>query len=224
MSANSEKMKMISRASSASIVTIAVRANNATTAITSSAIPYTANPFLQSRSKYSASEARSIIIAPTAYPKITPIAQKAWFVAIHRVLDALLIEGGHDGRIGEVHGQHLVQDAVFLQVGLDLVLLRLGDRAGAGPQLDDEAVVRRALHPIAVPPRAGEEGEIRVAVLRAVGIVPERDRHGRERPRADEFTGHAANRMSVGVPDVHGHAQSRALQFASPDRQQRTGI
>ena len=80
---------------------------------------------------------------------------------------------------------------------------------------DHEAVIRRALRPVSVTPRAFVMLEVRRAIPGAVGIVPERHRHAGKRLRADQFTGHADDWIGVGIPHLDGHAEPETLQFAA---------
>ena len=80
----------------------------------------------------------------------------------------------------------------------------------------------RPLGEVAVAPDAGEALEVGGAVFRAVGIVPEADRHRRERRacrRARPCS--PASGLAVVVEDVDLHAEPAALDLAAPDRQRR---
>ena len=74
---------------------------------------------------------------------------------------------------------------------------------GVRPAGHDHAAALGHLHPVAVPPDAGEGGEVGVAVARAVGVVPEAQRHRRHRLGDDELAdlaGHAAGRRRSRPP------------------------
>jgi hypothetical protein len=58
-------------------------------------------------------------------------------------------------------------------------------------------------------------------VLRAIGVVPETDRHHREGPRANELTFLRVQRPAVVVEHVARHAQAAALDLAAANRLQR---
>src|SRR3546814_357569 len=82
---------------------------------------------------------------------------------------------------------HLVQrlDLTVDLGGADPDAARVERRVGA--PVDDQAVMLRQLDIVAVPPDVREAGEIGVPVLPALGVVPEADRPGRERPDREEF-------------------------------------
>ena len=73
-------------------------------------------------------------------------------------------------------------------------------------------------HPVAMAPDVWKPLEIRGAILRAVRIVPESDRHRWERGLADELALVAANRMAVLVEHVDVEPESATLKLAAPDR------
>src|SRR5690606_27920241 len=76
---------------------------------------------------------------------------------------------------------------------------------GIGAPVNDHPVARRELRVVAVAPDAGEALEIRRAKLAPVRVVPEAERHRRERRCADELALAAANRPASFVEylDVH---------------------
>ena len=87
-----------------------------------------------------------------------------------------------------------------------------------GAAVDDHAAVLGPLGEVAVAPDVGEALEVGGAVFLAVGIVPEADRHRRERRGADELALLAAHRLAVVVEDVDRHAEAAALDLAAPHR------
>src|SRR5947199_9895362 len=93
---------------------------------------------------------------------------------------------------------------------------------GVGPSIDNHAVMLGQFHVIAVAPYAGETFEVRRAILRAIGIVPEPDRHRREGPRADKLALFTTYRMTRLIVDIDAHAQTPALELATPHRSGRT--
>ena len=69
---------------------------------------------------------------------------------------------------------------------------------------------------------SGKRSKYAARYLRAVGVVPEADRHRRERRRADELAllaARAAAPCSSNTSTVH--AEAAALQLAAPHRQRR---
>src|SRR6185503_4339856 len=84
-----------------------------------------------------------------------------------------------------------------------------------GAAVDDEAVVRGDLDPIAMTPDAGKPLEVRRAVLAAVGIVPETDRHGGKRALAHELALLLADGTAVLVEHVDVEPETAALQLAA---------
>src|SRR5581483_7555468 len=89
------------------------------------------------------------------------------------------------------------------------------------PAEDDEAVVRGDLDPIAMAPDAGKPLEVRSAVLAAVRIVPEPDRHRGKRALAHELALLLADGTAVLVEHVDVQPEPAALQLAAPDGQRR---
>src|SRR4051812_42475619 len=89
---------------------------------------------------------------------------------------------------------------------------------GVRPAVDDDAVVLGDLGPVAVAPDVRVLLEIRSAVPRAVGIVPEADRHRGERPRADQLALFSLQRAPLLVEHIDRHAESLRLDLAAPDR------
>ena len=74
---------------------------------------------------------------------------------------------------------------------------------------------------IAVGPNAGEGVEVGILVTLTIRVLPEADRHGRQRLSADQFAPAFADRLAV-VAIGHGvHAQEAALDFAATHGQQR---
>src|SRR5581483_5875851 len=78
--------------------------------------------------------------------------------------------------------------------------------------------MRGDLRPVTVAPDIGIFLEICRAVLRAVGIVPETDRHRGKRPGADELAFLADHRTAVFVVHLHRHAETFGLDLAAPHR------
>ena len=77
--------------------------------------------------------------------------------------------------------------------------------------------------PVAVAPDAGEVLEVRRAVARAVGVVPEADRHRRHRPGDDQLALLADQRAAVRRERLDRAAEVAAADLALPDRDQRRG-
>ncbi len=82
-----------------------------------------------------------------------------------------------------------------------------GIQHGVRPAVDHDAAVRRELGVVAVAPHVRESLEVSGAVLAAVGVVPEADRHRRKRRRADELaflararSGRSASKISTFMP------------------------
>src|SRR5438552_4904425 len=92
-----------------------------------------------------------------------------------------------------------------------------GIERGIRASVDNHAVVRGELDPVAVAPDAGKALEVRGAILRAVVIVPEAERHRRKRRGADELALLPSHRLAVLVVHVDLHAQVPALELAAPD-------
>jgi hypothetical protein len=65
-----------------------------------------------------------------------------------------------------------------------------------------------------VPPHAGELLEIRLAIARVAGIVPEMQRHRRGRARDHEFADFVEDFLTRLVPRVHVHAERTRLNLA----------
>jgi hypothetical protein len=87
--------------------------------------------------------------------------------------------------------------------------------------VNDHAADAGPFGEVAMGPDVVESGEIGRVVFLAVRIVPETDRHGRKRLGADQFTLFAGDGLAVVVPDLDGHAETRTLDLAAPDRQRR---
>src|SRR5262245_43372331 len=90
-----------------------------------------------------------------------------------------------------------------------------------GPAVDDHAVVRGYLAPVAVSPDAWKFFEVCGAIFRSVGIVPETYRKGRKRPSADEFAFSPYHGASILVVHLDLEAESAALDLAPPNGQDR---
>src|SRR5438552_4110601 len=120
-------------------------------------------------------------------------------------IDQRLVEGDTVAQADEQHHAHIAHfarrpiltddDALydFLEL-LDLAVDFGGPDAhsarverGVRAAVDDHAVVRAKLDPVAMTPDAGKTLEVRRAILRAIGIVPEAERHRRKRGGADEL-------------------------------------
>src|SRR6185503_9453225 len=93
------------------------------------------------------------------------------------------------------------------------------DRVGAA--VDDEAAVPGLFAPVAVAPDVRVFLEIGRAVLGAVGIVPEADRHRGERPGADQLAFFTLYRATFLVENRHRHAEALGLDLAAPYRTHR---
>src|SRR5208283_1781427 len=86
-----------------------------------------------------------------------------------------------------------------------------------GAPVDDEAARPGLGRGLAMAPNIGEAREVGVLVPLAARIVPEADRHRRERPSADELALGSENAAAVVIPDFDGHAEARALNLAAND-------
>ncbi len=86
---------------------------------------------------------------------------------------------------------------------------------------DDQSVVLGEDGVIPVMPYAGKALEVGGAVLAALRVVPEADRHRGEGCGADEFARRAADGAAFFVEDFDFHAKPTALEFAPPHRKQR---
>src|SRR5690606_33872964 len=94
---------------------------------------------------------------------------------------------------------------------------------GVGTAVDDGAAVFGEFDEITVGPNAGEAVEVGVLVARVVRVLPEADRHGRQRLAADQFAPAVADRLTV-IAVGHGvNAQESALDLATAHWQQRGG-
>src|SRR5207302_6678869 len=62
-----------------------------------------------------------------------------------------------------------------------------GIQRGVAPAIDDVAAIASHLGPVTVPPYAGEIIEARGAILGAIRIIPELDRHAGERLGTDQL-------------------------------------
>src|SRR5262249_55477565 len=93
----------------------------------------------------------------------------------------------------------------------DSIDLRGADPHAAGIQhgvrtsIDHEAVVLGELGVIAVTPDVREAREVRLVIEAPVRVVPETDRHRRERRGADELAFRTAQRAAVRVEDLDLH-------------------
>ncbi len=81
--------------------------------------------------------------------------------------------------------------------------------------------MRGELDVIAVTPHVRVFFEICGPVFFSVGVVPEADRHRRERSRAYELAFGAAYRLALLIEHFNFHSQTPALNFAAPYRQNR---
>ncbi len=86
---------------------------------------------------------------------------------------------------------------------------------GVGAAEDHEASARRHEGVVAVVPDAAKALEVGRAVAGAAGVVPEPERHRRERGGADELAFLLDDRPPFVVPDLHLHAEPAALQLAA---------
>ncbi|MNH12849.1 hypothetical protein D3C79_724030 [compost metagenome] len=84
--------------------------------------------------------------------------------------------------------------------------------------MDQHAAFRCLLGVVALCPDAGVLTEISGAKAFALGIVPKTQWHGGKVPSADQLTFLADQRLTVRVPDLHGHAQALALDLPAPHR------
>ena len=85
--------------------------------------------------------------------------------------------------------------------------------------IDDDPIVRSELDKVTVTPDTGKALEIGGTVSGAIGVIPESERHARERCSAHQFALFLPNRVTVLVEHLDPHAQPAALQFSTPDRQ-----
>src|SRR5690606_26825757 len=76
----------------------------------------------------------------------------------------------------------------------------------------------------AMAPDILEAVEISGIIFGPAGVVPEADRHGRKRFRADELALLTAHGMTLVVPHIDRHAERRPLDLAGPDRLHRHRI
>jgi hypothetical protein len=88
---------------------------------------------------------------------------------------------------------------------------------GIAPPVNDVATVASDLRPIAMPPHVREILEVRGAIFLTIGIVPERHRHARKRPRANELAGNQSHRASTVVEHIDSHAESWRLNLSAID-------
>src|SRR5581483_10270736 len=87
--------------------------------------------------------------------------------------------------------------------------------------VDDDAAVLGNLAPVAVAPDVRIALEVGGAVPGAVGVIPEADRHGRERPGADQLALLLRHRLSGVVEHLHRHAEPLGLDLSAPHRPRR---
>ena len=87
--------------------------------------------------------------------------------------------------------------------------------------VDDQPAVRGLFGVIPVRPDAGEALEVGGAETAAVLILPEAQRHGREGLAADQFALTLSQPLALVIPHLNRHAQTLALQLATPDRRGR---
>ena len=103
--------------------------------------------------------------------------------------------------------------------GADAHSARIQHRIGAA--VDDQAVMLGHSGVVAVMPHAGEALEVRGPVLAPVGVVPESDRHARERRGAHQLAALAAHRAAGVIEDLHPQAEAAALDLPAMDRPRR---
>ena len=87
--------------------------------------------------------------------------------------------------------------------------------------MNDQPAVRRLFSVIAVRPDAGEALEVGGAETAAVLVLPEAQRHRRERFAADQLALAFTQPLTFVVPHLDRHTQALALQLATPDRRGR---
>src|SRR5690606_37952370 len=122
------------------------------------------------------------------------------------------------------YGERLLHFRQLFHLRVDF---RRADAHAAGVQrrvraaMNDNAAMRCDFGEVAMAPDTREAPEIGAAIFRAIGIVPEADRHGRERTGTDEFALLARDGPSLLVPDLDRHAEALRLDFAAPDGKQR---
>ena len=90
-----------------------------------------------------------------------------------------------------------------------------GVQHSVGSPVDDDAVVLCDGGVVAVMPDAGKAFEVGGAILGAVRVVPEADRHRRKWLRAHQLAAVAADGLAGVVEDVYGHTQGAALNLAA---------
>ena len=91
--------------------------------------------------------------------------------------------------------------------GADADAAAVQHRVGAA--VDQHTAMLGELAEVTVVPYAGVALEIRGAVARAVGVVPEAEGQRRERPRADQLTAAAWQCVAVIVEERQRHAETR---------------
>ena len=89
------------------------------------------------------------------------------------------------------------------------------------PAGDDAGALLREPDPVALPPDARVELEVRAAVERPVGVAPKRDRHRRHRLRDHELAELADERLAVRVEGVGCDAEQPARDLAFEHREER---
>src|SRR5205085_2906636 len=89
-----------------------------------------------------------------------------------------------------------------------------GIQRGVRAAVDNEPAVRCRRDPVAVMPHAWKALEVGGPILRAIGIVPESDRHRGKRVRADELARRMFKLPSRWIERAHIHAQPRGLNLA----------
>ena len=144
----------------------------------------------------------------------------------------LVVEGGAGGQhdeqgqpvaavaeLGPDH-QRLGQLRELVDHGVDVGAAEpdaVAVEGGVGPAGHDHAAALGHLHPVSVPPDAGEGVEVGVVVARAVGVVPEVQRHRRHRPGDHQLADLAGHRLAGVVPGGEGDAEVGGGDLARPD-------
>ena len=82
------------------------------------------------------------------------------------------------------------------------------------------AVVGTNLDPVAMAPSAREFLEVTRPQTAAIGIVPEKDRHGWKGRGQDKFSHLIQCRLAVFIPRLDRSAEPAALQFTGMQRQE----
>ena len=103
--------------------------------------------------------------------------------------------------------------------GPDAHATRVEDSVGA--TVDNDTVVLRQLHEVAVAPDAWESLEVGRVILLTLGIVPEAHRHRGEGSCTHQLTLLPAYRPTVFVEHLDLHPEAARLDLAAPDRADR---